>query len=196
MDAVYSRGTYAFSKNWSVWFLIDGLHVYNPHDKENKYYPETSDMSSMFQPASLKCCSEKEHLKNHFAVFQHQRLARVWWCSFECLIFCKPAELSFSCLFSGCCDVSRWAGLYKALNNGSLDLRHRRDCGVFHITKDKKSLSPRPLRQVPSSTLFFSVGKPEMEAFSRPTAGWLTVQWLKMVELDRVPQVYHRSGTG
>lgn len=184
MEAVYSRGTYAFSKNWSVRFLIDDLHVYKPiypHDKEKKYYPETSDMSSLFQPGSLKCCSERERWKNHH-IFQHRRLARVWWRSSECLIFCKPAEPSFSCLFSGCCDVSRWASLYKALNNGSLDLRHHRDCGVFHIWKDKKSLSPPPpLRQQPGSTLFFSVGKPETEAFSQSTAGWLTEQWLKMV---------------
>lgn len=79
MDAVYSGGTFAFSNNWSVWFLIDDLHVYKPaypHDKEKKYYPETSDMSSMFQPDSFKCYSEKEHLKNR-DVFQHLRLARV-----------------------------------------------------------------------------------------------------------------------
>lgn len=130
-------------------------HPFIPTIKRKKYYPDTSDMWSMFQPDSLKCCWEKEHLKSRH-VFQHRRLARVWWCSSECLIFCKPAEPSFSCLFSGCCDVSRWAGLYKAVNNGSLDLRHHRDCGVFHITKDKKkSLTPPPLRQLPGSTMFF-----------------------------------------
>lgn len=157
-------------------------HPFIPTIKRKKYYPDTSDMWSMFQPDSLKCCWEKEHLKSRH-VFQHRRLARVWWCSSECLIFCKPAEPSFSCLFSGCCDVSRWAGLYKAVNNGSLDLRHHRDCGVFHITKDKKkkpqsSSSETAARQ---HNVFFSVGKPETEAFSQSTADWLTAQWLEMV---------------
>lgn len=71
---------------------------------------------------------------------------------------------SFSCLFPGCWDVSWRAGLYKALNGGSADLRHHWDCGAFHVTKDRKktktSFSAPPVRQLLRSTLFWSVGKP------------------------------------
>lgn len=51
---------------------------------------------------------------------QHSGLSCLWLCSAECLIFCKPAESSFSSLFSGLLWwFPGWAGLYKALNSAS-----------------------------------------------------------------------------
>lgn len=147
-------------------------------------------MACMFQSGSLKCSSEKEHFNIVFSSIGV--CTRVWWSSSECLIFCKPAKPSFSCLFSGRCDVSRWAGLYKALNNGTPDLRHHRDCGVVHITKDKKKASVVLLwDSCPAAHCFLAWANQKRRPFLSPLQAGSQYNGLKWYY--RVPQVYHTS---